>query len=383
VLVDGSDAGSMFTPPPGSPSTVRAAANQLCALAERSEAVAHTVGRGKDEALESWSGEAADNFTGYAHALVTLAEASSEPLRSIRRAVHRYADALGTAQRRIEDAAARHEAALAAAEWIDAQHAAAAEAEHDAQAAWEAYESECVAVAGDLHRIAQGVVTATSNNRVTTVLSTEARVASGQGVGGPEPGAANWPAVQFTLLDLQAMRGNAFGWVGYLKRYQPGAGSMIQQGRAWAASDDIWRMAQRTFEGSNWDELVRGAMATEDQTPAMSRLSQVGHVGKALGPAGVLLGGFQTYQEFAQGNETRGYYDGSITALGMAALATPPPVSLVCGAAAAAMVGGQLLYDNVPAVKDFVEGGLDTIENIGGGIANAANTGWGAVGDVF
>lgn len=47
------------------------------------------------------------------------------------------------------------------------------------------------------------------------------------------------------------------------------------------------------------------------------------------------------------------------------------------------MVGGQLLYDNVPAVKDFVDGGVDTVENVAQDVGGAVSDGWDAATDIF
>ncbi|GAB3534376.1 hypothetical protein GCM10027403_10100 [Arthrobacter tecti] len=107
----------------------------------------------------------------------------------------------------------------------------------------------------------------------------------------------------------------------------------------------------------------------------------LGTAGKFLGPAGVVLGGITTINDFAQGNYDRGVYNAITTGLGTAALFTPPPANLVLGVAAGGMALGQLVYDN----WDSIESGISTawewtgdrVEDVGEAVSDGVE----AIGD--
>lgn len=350
--------GAVLTPPAGSPGAVRSVADGLTAWASRAEALAQEVRRGREVAGESWAGAAADAFASYGVELEDLTGEAAEPLRAIGRALGRYADALEVAQRSVE-----------AASLV----VPVTEGRREAGLAWQAYRSECAAVAAELAAIAGGVAALAGRSRVVEVVS--ARSASGsRGGSTPHLSEEQWQGVQLALLDLQGLRGNVLGWVGFMQYYERGAGSLVAQGRAWAASDDIWRMAQEAVEGGNWGRLVSGGLAVEEMSPVVARLSQgAGLVGKALGPLGLGLGVRSSATELRDGNVDRGSYQAVATVLGGVATFAPPPVGLACGSAALAMAAGELLYDNVPAVQDFVDAGVDSVADVTEGLAGVAS----------
>ena len=185
------------------------------------------------------------------------------------------------------------------------------------------------------------------------------------------------------LMDLQGLRGNVLGWVGYARYYEKGAGSLVAQGRAWAASDDIWRMTQEAVEGSNWGMLVSGGLAADEMSPVVARVAQAaGVVGKALGPIGLGLGVGQVAVDFRDRNHGRAGYGAVTTGLG-ALTFLPPPVGLACGTAALALGAGQLLYDNVPEVKEFVDGGVDVVTDVATGIGDAVEDAFDDLSGIF
>ncbi|HEX8780753.1 MAG TPA: hypothetical protein VF728_06255, partial [Nocardioides sp.] len=285
-------------------------ADGLAALASRAESLRPVVSRAVDSAGESWTGVAADAFASYGASLATLADGSGSPLRTVARLLGRYADALEVAQRSVSAAARVEPVAVG---------------RQETGLAWRAYTAECAAIAGELEAVAASVASMTRRCRVADVLSSPSSGANDSG--------ARWSAVQMALLDLQGLRGNVLGWVGYARYYEKGAGSLVAQGRAWAASDDIWRMTQEAVEGSNWGMLVSGGLAADEMSPVVARVAQAaGVVGKALGPIGLGLGVGQVAVDFRDRNHGRAGYGAVTTGLG-ALTFLPPPVGLACGTA--------------------------------------------------
>jgi len=358
--------GSVFTAPAGSPGGVRAVADSLVAVLSHVAALGPGVRRGRDAAVESWSGASAGAFASYAESLVRLVDGSEEPLRAIGRALHRYAGALEVAQRAVE-----------AASLV----VPVAEGRREAGRAWRAYTAECVAVAGELESVAQGVAADARGSRVAEVLSPPA-AGSGSGAS-PHLSEGQWRGLKMSLLDLQSVRGNGFGWVGYARYYERGAGSLLAQGRAWKASGDSLRVIQEALEGRNWGDLWRGGLTAEQMGPTLSRVGWVVEkAGKSLGRFGLGLGGLQIAADILDHNIDRAAYHGVTTALGTLT-ALPPPAGLACGTAALALTAGELLYDNVPAVKDFVDGGVDAVSEVADDVGDAVEDGWDAIAGIF
>ena len=100
----------------------------------------------------------------------------------------------------------------------------------------------------------------------------------------------------------------------------------------------------------NWSTLSR-FMPSLAEGGALART--LGTVGKALGPLGVVFGGFTVANDISEGHYGRAGYDSVMTGLGAAALMTPPPVDVVCGIAAGGMAVGQLVHDNWGTITDF------------------------------
>lgn len=118
-----------------------------------------------------------------------------------------------------------------------------------------------------------------------------------------------------------------------------------------------------------------------------SLASPLGAIGKAVGPVGVGLGVFTVGQDIAEGNYDRAAYHGVTTALGAAALFTPPPANLALGLAAGGLALGELAYDHIPVVHDAVNWTVDAVgdgvgavtegvQDLGEGIADKAEDLW-------
>lgn len=91
--------------------------------------------------------------------------------------------------------------------------------------------------------------------------------------------------------------------------------------------------------------------------------------GKALGGLGVGLDLLDTVNNISEGDGGAAVYSGIKAALGVASFA-PPPV----GTAAMVASGALAIYDNVPVVKE-------TVNAIGGSIADGAKAAWEGAGD--
>lgn len=91
--------------------------------------------------------------------------------------------------------------------------------------------------------------------------------------------------------------------------------------------------------------------------------------GKALGGIGVGLDLLDSVNNFKEGDVGAGVYSGIKTGLGVLGFA-PPPV----GTAAMVASGALAIYDNVPVVKE-------TVNAIGGSIADGAKKAWEGAGD--
>lgn len=122
----------------------------------------------------------------------------------------------------------------------------------------------------------------------------------------------------------------------------------------------------------NWGTLSR-FMPSLAEGGALTRT--LGSVGKALGPLGVVFGGFTVANDISEQHYGRAGYDSVMTGLGAAALMTPPPVDVVCGIAAGGMAVGQLVHDNWGPISDFTS---DATHAVGDFTSDAVD----AVGDV-
>jgi uncharacterized protein YukE len=91
--------------------------------------------------------------------------------------------------------------------------------------------------------------------------------------------------------------------------------------------------------------------------------------GKALGGVGVGLDLLDTVNHISEGDNGAAVYSGIKAGLGVASFA-PPPV----GTAAMVASGALAIYDNVPVVKE-------TVNAIGGSIADSAEAAWDGAGD--
>lgn len=91
--------------------------------------------------------------------------------------------------------------------------------------------------------------------------------------------------------------------------------------------------------------------------------------GKALGGLGVGLDLLDTVNNISEGDGDAAVYSGIKAGLGVASFA-PPPV----GTAAMVASGALAIYDNVPVVKE-------TVNAIGGSIADGAEAAWEGAGD--
>lgn len=111
----------------------------------------------------------------------------------------------------------------------------------------------------------------------------------------------------------------------------------------------------------NWSDLPTFLPALSEGG-ALART--VGTVGKALGPVGVVFGGFTVANDIAEHQYGRAGYDTVMTGLGAAALVTPPPVDVVCGLAAGGMAVGELVHDNWGAITDFTSHAADAVGDL-------------------
>lgn len=165
----------VFTPPPGSPGAIRAAAGDFT---KHGTAVGDLAASARRTRLgldsSEFSGSSAEAYAGFAGNVERLTSSSEEPLTAMGRAVGRYADLLEETQRKIRDAAKRHDAAAAhgqsladkvnsdpnrsqaqvdtAQRQIDAATADAQAAEDDARRAWETFEKEGEAIGAALSK---------------------------------------------------------------------------------------------------------------------------------------------------------------------------------------------------------------------------------------
>ncbi|MGH3412865.1 MAG: hypothetical protein ACRDPH_07285, partial [Marmoricola sp.] len=387
MRTDAGGGGSVFTPPPGQPGAVRSAAHRLAGQSGELAALSR-AGSGARGSLagEAWSGPASEAFGRFAAGTERLAGASEPPLGDLVRAATTYADALDTAQRRIHDAAQRHAAAVASADRIAGEvnsdpnrtpaqvHAAQLEvdrcnrdaqaAEDDARAAWAAYEHECERAAAIATRAAGEMRRATASSPVLAVLQKAGGRAGGPAGEHESEGMEVFHALKLTLFDIRDLQATGFGAIGLLRAYERGAGSFLEQARAWSESGDGYRGLQQMFEGEGLDALVRGGLSAEEMSPAVSGLADVvGAVGKTLGPLGVATSTFETVHDFTSGHYGRGAYDAVETAFAAGVVLPVPGVDLACGAGALAMEGGKQLYDHVAAVREFVNHPVDETEH--------------------
>lgn len=129
--------------------------------------------------------------------------------------------------------------------------------------------------------------------------------------------------------------------------------------------------------GGNWGALAqRASLLMGDGAIAAKLGSLAGPLstaGRILGPAGAVLGVLTVGTDIAKGDYARAGYDGVTTALGIAALCTPPPADLALGAAAGVMALGGLAYDNVPFVHDAVDSSVKFVGDAAGAVGDAAS----------
>jgi hypothetical protein len=133
----------------------------------------------------------------------------------------------------------------------------------------------------------------------------------------------------------------------------------------------------------NWGTLSR-FLPSLAEGGALTRT--LGGVGKALGPLGVVFGGFTVANDISEHHYGRAGYDSVMTGLGAAALMTPPPVDVVCGIAAGGMAVGQLVHDNWGAISDFTSDATHAVGNFTsdavGAVGDVASDAGHAIGDV-
>ena len=123
----------------------------------------------------------------------------------------------------------------------------------------------------------------------------------------------------------------------------------------------LFNTSSELFDG-RWDtalNLVEGGKA--------ATFFEVG--GKALGGLGVGLDLLDTVNNIKEGDGGAALYSGIKAGLGVASFA-PPPI----GTAAMVASGALAIYDNVPVVKE-------TVNAIGGSIADGAKAAWEGAGD--
>ncbi|MFJ6000817.1 hypothetical protein [Arthrobacter sp. NPDC092385] len=144
------------------------------------------------------------------------------------------------------------------------------------------------------------------------------------------------------------------------------------------------------FGGEGWGaELQRlGGVLPEGFSGRVGSLAEpLGAFGKAVGPIGVGLGLVTVGQDVAEGNYDRAAYHFATTALGGAALITPPPVNLALGLASGGLALGELAYDNIPVFHDAVDWSVgavgdgigavtEGVKDLGAGIAEKAEDLW-------
>lgn len=167
---------SVFTPPPGSPGAIRAAAGNLRASGGRASGLASSARSARAETT-GWSGTAADRFGGFADRVERLGSRAAEPIGHTAATIEGYADDLDTAQRSIAAAKSRYDKANAAANAIRervnanpnrtqaqvdaaeqeiAGHQSTAQAAvEDARKAWSSYNSAAQRAAGRLSAVAE------------------------------------------------------------------------------------------------------------------------------------------------------------------------------------------------------------------------------------
>lgn len=132
-----------------------------------------------------------------------------------------------------------------------------------------------------------------------------------------------------------------------------GAGALLGLAGLSSKAEDITSMASHlkllggTLDGSEWGTLLRGSMVLEEGTTAARAVSVVEGAGKLLGPLGVVVGGLTTAKDIHDGDYPNAAYDGVTTALGIAALTTPPPADIICGAIAGGMALGKIIDPNI------------------------------------
>ena len=124
----------------------------------------------------------------------------------------------------------------------------------------------------------------------------------------------------------------------------------------------------KALNPKQWSSLPRFIPALEAGSGLAKSLAAFG---KALGPVGVVFGGLSVANDLSQGNYGRAGYDTVMTGLGAAALLTPPPVDIVCGAAAGVMAVGELVHDHWNDITDVTSKAVDAVGDFAGDAVDA------------
>jgi uncharacterized protein YukE len=93
-----------------------------------------------------------------------------------------------------------------------------------------------------------------------------------------------------------------------------------------------------------------------------------GGIGKGLGVLGVGLDGIDTVKKLTEGDMGGAAWSATKTTLGVLAL-TPTPIGLVAGGVSL----GIAAYENIPIVKDFVDGGAKMVADAASDVAEEAS----------
>ncbi|WP_077490601.1 WXG100 family type VII secretion target [Sinomonas mesophila] len=122
----------------------------------------------------------------------------------------------------------------------------------------------------------------------------------------------------------------------------------------------------------NWHKLVGLA---ED-----SRAFKAFNVAtKGLGVLGAGIDGISAIDKFSEGNVAGGIASSAKAALGVASVFAPPPANVIAGV----ITAGWTLYDNVPAVRNAVDGAASAVADGAKAVGGAISDGAKAVGDFF
>lgn len=158
-----------------------------------------------------------------------------------------------------------------------------------------------------------------------------------------------FPNIRAGVFDAAAIMGES----GFRQSFTKVAWDTFQESNAISR---YFNMSSDLFDGKFHNVL--------NLAPDSSAFKVLGGFGHALGGLGVGLDTLDAVNKWQAGDTGGAYYSGAKAALGVVSF-FPPPV----GTAAMVASGALAIYDNVPAVKNFVNG-------VGGHIAE----GWNAAG---